>query len=108
MSSKERKFFWKGKRVSEKVYKKRQQQVKCAKSLKAANGKFSSPNLKSSSLQHANIESIVNSKKQDCDVPCSTSNANANDQNKYLVEGHRIIHMQTLGEQIKEEIINDE
>lgn len=67
------KFFWKGKRVTEKAFKKRQQQVELAKKLKSVHGRYASINLKDDDATNLKGD---DAKKTD-----------------FIVEGRRIINM---------------
>ena len=87
MSSKEQKFFCQSKIVSEKLFRKRQKQVECAKNLKVENEKFTSNNLKFCNHQYANVEKKVYCNKQNYDASCSTtSNPSVINENKYLIQ----------------------
>ena len=76
------KFFWKGKRVNELVYKKRLQQVELARSMRNNCGKFKSPNLKSTSTNNKEVK--------------NNESLNASSS----VEGRRITHVKTVGYQM--------
>ena len=79
-------FFWKNKRVSQKVDKKRLQQVEIARKLKSSTGKFESPNLKT----NANT-SKTDSEKHSTDCI---------DGGDFVVGGRRIVHIQILADQL--------
>ncbi|KAK0078509.1 hypothetical protein PV326_009311, partial [Microctonus aethiopoides] len=82
---KEQKCFWKGKRISQKMYEKRLQQVEVARKIKSSNGKFESPNL-----------------KIDANTSKNSSENNATDciDDDFVVGGRRIVHIQTLAKQL--------
>jgi len=82
MSEKNKKFFWKGKRVSEKVYNQRKMLFEQARNKRSDGGMIKSSNFKTN----------VNITK--------TSEKDTSSNDVFEIQGRRIIHVKTLGVQM--------
>ena len=84
---KEQKFFWKRKRVPQKVYERRLQLAEIARNLRGSNGKFESPNLKTD-----------NNTSKTASENIATGCIDDNDD--FVVAGRRIFHIKILANQL--------
>ncbi|KAJ8670908.1 hypothetical protein QAD02_002167 [Eretmocerus hayati] len=111
MSVKAKTFYWKGKKVSEKVYKDRQRRTELAEQIRGMRGRFCSDNLeactkivdtedKAEKQQDSGLKNSSPTRTIGDEVMSEKLQENSTSLDTGVMEGRRIVHMKFLGQQM--------